>query len=302
MLTKNWFKKIIIGSAVVAIVIFYFGVISYYKDISKQRRVLKENQEKIEKMIVNKDAVPSRLWIEKYNKWQTEIDIEISKCKSYYKDIDKTLGKWFQGLTIGKDGVPSESDFKIRYLAEKNAIIKQLRDKKIYDVPGDRDIKKESIGEEGDLGFDEPTVDNLQKLQKQFWVQQKLFADMIDSNVVKCEKLKFRVSGESEGAFLFGSVIPFYLTVTIQNKDIPIFIHNILKFQENRKTAYFAILIKNIRIFRLSEEINHFPEIKVLEETVSETEKNNFKPPFIKLPLSRLSLEGEILDFNFKDD
>jgi hypothetical protein len=299
MLTKNWFKIIVISSTAVAIVIFYFGVISYYKDISKQRRILKENQEKIEKMIANKDAVPSRLWIEQYNKWQAELDSEISKCERYYKDIDKTLGEWFSELTIGKDGVPSEGDFKIRYLAEKSAIIKQLKDKKIYDVSEDVDIKKQSIGEGSDLGFGEPRADNLQKLQKQFWVQQKLFADMIESNVVKYEKLKFRVSSDPEVAFLFGSVIPFSLTVIIQNKDIPIFIHKILKFQESKKTISFAILIKNICIVRLPEEINNFPEIKELEKTVPETEKNNYKPSSVRLPLSRLSLEGEVLDFNF---
>lgn len=295
MLQKIWFSVVII----LTIVIVYFGLIDYYWDIPKERKILRENEENIEKMISNKYELPSLLWIGRYNKWQTELDAETSACKDYYKDIDRTLGKWFPGLTIGQNGLPSESDFKIKYLSERNAIIKLLKNKKLYGVFKDGDNKEQSIEDGKDLGFDEPTVNNLQKLQKHFWIQQKLFSDIIGSNVTKCEKLTFPVSNTSQIAFLYRSVIPFHLTVYIQNKDIPIFIYNILKFQENRKDTSFAILLKNISIFRLTEEINNLPEIKELEKAISETEKNSYKLSPIKLPPSRLSLEGEVLDFNF---
>jgi len=296
MLKKNWLSIVVISAILIAIVIFYFGVINYYQDISKGRKTLIENQGNLEKMRVHRQELPSRLWIEYYNKWRAQLDAETYICKDYYKDIDKTLGKWFPGLTIGKNGLPSESDFKTKYLSEKNVIIELLKDKKLYGVSKDGDNKEQSIEEGKDLGFGEPTADNLQELQKHFWIQQKLFLDMIESNVAKCEKLTFPISGTP---FSCGSVIPFHLTVLIQNKDIPVFINNILKFQESKKDVSLAILLRNISIFRLKEEINNLPEIKELEKAIPEIEKNSYKPSSIKLPLSRLFLEGEVLDFVF---
>ncbi|MFH0889179.1 MAG: hypothetical protein V1871_08235 [Planctomycetota bacterium] len=295
MIQKIWFSVAII----LTIVIVYFSLIDYYQDIPKERKILRENKENIGRMISNQYELPSQLWIERYNKWRAELGAETVVCKDYYKDIDRTLGKWFPGLTVGKNGLVPESDFKIKYLSEKNAIIKLLKNKKLYGIFKERNNKEQSIEDGKDLGFDEPTANNIRKLQKQFWIQQKLFSDIIGSNVAKCEKLTFPVSNTSQVTFLYGSIITFHLTVFIQNKDIPILVYNILKFQENKKDISFAILLKNISISRLTEEINNLPEIKELERVIPETEKNGYKLSPIKSPLSRLSLEGEVLDFNF---
>jgi hypothetical protein len=297
MLSKIWITIVSVSAILLFSFIFYCGVISYYQDISAERKILMENQKNLEKMMARKKELPSRSRIDSYNKWREELDSEIFSCKEYYKNINGTLLQWFPGLMIGNNGLPSENDFKVRYKAEEKAIIKLLKDKKLYDVSNDKDKNRQSIEWEMNFGFSEPSLGNLRDLQKHFWIQQKLFSDMSESNVARCERLSFPVSSTPYVNFPYGNIIPFNLTIIIQHKDIPIFISNVLKVQNKNK--FFAILIKNISILRLAGEINNLPEIKELRENIPETEKSSYKPSLIKLPLSKLLIDGDVLCFDF---
>ncbi|HLD36393.1 MAG TPA: hypothetical protein VJC37_06695 [Planctomycetota bacterium] len=294
---KNWFVVIVAITVLVAIVIFYFGVISYDQEIAQQTDQLKEYQEKIERIMDKKNEVPSQKWIELYQARQKELDNEIANGKKYYMDIDKSLEKWFPGLRIEKE-MPSVGDFKTMYLDKKDAQIKELKAKKLYGfIEGE--IGEEKRAEEGrDLGFGEPAADNLKKLQKQFWIQESLFASMMESNVVKCERLEFPENNSSWPiSFSYGSYIPFKVTVCIQNKDVPGFIYNVMKFRGDKDAPSICVQVRNVSLARISDEINNIPEI-MDKKQVPEKDKEAYKPESFRLPLSRLSLEGYVLDFD----
>lgn len=300
MLRKNLVTIIFVVGIAIALALFYFGVISYYQEISAQRAILKTTTDKIEKQIKKQTDTPSKLWIAQYAQRQAELDKEIAECKNYYNARDAVLGKWFDGLKLGVNGIPSEGDFKSRYQKEKDILIKLIKDKKIYGVAEDESAPEPVIDEGKDLGFAEPNIKNLAELQKRFWIQKKLFHDMTDSNIAKCEKLGFpAVIAANRATFSYGIPIPFQLTVLIQNNDIPLFVHNILDSRNGREGPALNILIKSMAITRLFEELSNLPEIKEEDKTIAETERSNYKPSSIKLPLSRLTVDGEVLDFNF---
>lgn len=295
---KNWFVLIVAVAVLVAIVIFYFGVISYYQEISEQTDQLKEYQEKIERIMAKKDEVPSQKWIEQYEARQKELDNEIASGKKYYMEIDKSLEKWFPGLKIEKE-MPSVGDFKTMYLDKKDAKIKELKAKKLYGI-AEGDIGEEKPAEDGkDLGFGEPAADNLKKLQKQFWIQEALFASMMESNVVKCERLEFHDSNPSRPvSFSCGAYIPFSMTVCIQNKDVSGFIYNVMKFRNNKDTPSICVLVRNVALTRISDEIKNIPE-RMDKKQVPDKDRDTYKSEPVRLPLSRLSFEGDVLDFDF---
>ena len=295
---KNWFILIVAVTVLVAIVIFYFGVISYYQEISQQTDQLKEYKEKIERIMAKKDEVPSQKWIEQYEARQKELDNEIASGKKYYMEIDKSLEKWFPELKIEK-AMPSADNFKTMYLDKKDAKIKELKAKKLYGVSDDETGEEKKMEEGKDLGFGEPAADNIKKLQKQFWIQEALFASMMESNVVKCERLEFHDSNPSRPvSFSYGSYIPFNLTVCIQNKDVPGFIYNVMKFRSDKNTPSICVLVRNVSLTRISDEIKNIPE-RTDKQQVPHKDKDTYKPESVRLPLSRLSFEGDVLDFDF---
>lgn len=294
---KNWFILIVAAAVLIAVVIFYFGVISYYQQISQQTDQLKKSQEKIELIMTKKDNVPSQKWIEQYEARQKELDNEIASGKKYYLEIDKSLERWFPGLKIEKE-LPSVGDFKTMYLDKKDAKVKELKAKKLYGL-AEGETGEEKPAEDGkDLGFGEPAADNLKKLQKQFWIQEALFASMMESNVVKCERLEFHDSNPSRPiSFSYGSYIPFSLTVCIQNKDVPGFIYNVMKFRSGKDTSSICVLVRNVSLTRISDEIKNIPE-RMDEKQVPDKDRDTYKPEPARLPLSRLSFEGDVLDFD----
>ncbi|MBI5779931.1 MAG: hypothetical protein HZA49_10840 [Planctomycetes bacterium] len=296
---KNLFVFAVAGAVIAAIVVFYFGVISYYSQISGQADQLKVYKEDIEKIMAKKGEVPSQKWVEAYEARQKELDSEIAGCRNYYIEIDKTLEKWFPGLKIDKNEMPAVGDFKATYLSEKDVTIRQLKAKKLYGA-SEEESGEENKAEEGkDLGFGEPTADNLKKLQKQFWIQKALFNSIMESNVVKCEKLEFPDINQSKAAsFTYGVLIPFNLTVAIQNKDIPGFVHNTMKFRNDKDASSICVLFKNISIARIPDEIKNIPE-NIEAKPVPDKNRDTYKPEQVRLPLSKLVIEGEALDFDF---
>jgi len=294
---KNWFILAVAVAVLIAIAIFYLGVISYYQEISQQKDQLKVYQDKLEQIMTKKDNVPSQKWIEQYEARQKDLDSEIANGKKYYMEIDKTLEKWFPGLKIDKE-MPSVGDFKTMYLDKKDAKIKELKAKKLYGFIED-EIGDERPAQDGkDLGFGEPTADNLKKLQKQFWIQDALFTSMMESNVVNCEKLEFHDNNPSRPiSFSYGSYIPFNVTVCIQNKDVPAFIYNVMKFRNDKDASSICVQIRNVSLARISEEINKIPE-RMDRKQVPDKDKDTYKPEPFRLPLSRLSIEGDVLDFD----
>lgn len=295
---KNWFIFVVAGAIIAAIAIFYFGVISYYSQISGQTDQLKGYNEDIEKIMAKKGEVPSLKWVGAYEARQKELDTEITGCRHYYIEIDKTLERWFPGLKIDKNDMPSVGDFKATYLSEKDVLIKQLKAKKLYGT-SEEEMGEEKKSDEGkDLGFGEPTADNLKKLQKQFWIQKVLFTSIMESNVVKCERLEFPDINQSKAvSFTYGSFIPFNLAVSIQNKDLTGFVHNVMKFRNDKDAFSLCILFRNVSIARISDEIKNIPE-NIEANPEPEKNKDAYKPEQVRLPPSKLVIEGEVLDFD----
>jgi len=294
---KNLFLALVIVGLLIAAAIFYFGVFTYYQEISSQETTLNTNHEAMDRIMAEKSAQPSREWIAQRQKYIEWLDREISECRNYYMEMDNGLEKWFGDLPRGKDGIPAEGDFRARYFREKDAWIKQLKDKKVYE--SGEDESAESVSDEGkNLGFGEPKADNIQRLQKQFWIQEKLFADMLASKAVKCEKVNFHDS-KKDIKFQYGTMIPFNLTVLIQNKDVPVFVGNILRFPDIKDWAHLPVLIKDISVSRVIDDVNALGEIKRLNKAIPESQKSTYKPEPIKAPLSRLIIEGEVIDFDF---
>jgi len=298
LLKKNWIVAGAIIIFLISIAFFYLGVFVYYTDKVEQENVLAENQSRIDGKLVKPKSVASIKWLEQMGKRQQELSDEITNSKKYYRDRDQLLEKWFTGLVIGRDGLPSEGNFQVRYLAEKNALIRQLKDNKIIGSITEENTGESYKDEGKDLGFGEPKLDNLQKLQKRFWIQQELVADMLISNVSKCEKIVFPVSNNPAAAtFQFGTLIRFNVTVLIANKDIPVFIKNIL---ESHSPLFLNAQLKDIIISRVTDEIIRLPEIIELGKRNPASERAGFKTPELKIPLSRLFLEGEVLDFTLE--
>ncbi|MEW6026801.1 MAG: hypothetical protein AB1599_05880 [Planctomycetota bacterium] len=296
---KNWFILVMAGAIIASLVIFYLGVISYYSRISEETNQLNGYKDRIEKIMTKKGEVPSQKWVAAYEARQKELDSEIAGCRNYYAGIDKTLEKWFPGLAIDKNDMPSVGDFKARYLSEKDVMIRQLKAKKLYGA-ADEETGEEKKSDEGkDLGFGEPSADNLRKLQKQFWIQKSLFTSIMESGVAKCERLEFPGTSPSRPvSFSYGTLIPFNLTVCIQNKDIPGFIYNMMKFRGDKDASALCILFRNVSVTRLPDEIRNISEA-IEEKPQLEKNRETYKPEPARLPLSRLSIEGEALDFDF---
>ncbi|MDI6733171.1 MAG: hypothetical protein QME16_04545, partial [Planctomycetota bacterium] len=130
---KNLVLMIMSGSIIIALVVFYLLVFSYYQAISENRARLKNYQDELNKITSKKEDVVSDKWIKQYEERHKELNKEIPDCKNYYIEIDKALERWFPRLNI-TTVAPSREDFKPIYQSEKNNLIKQLKDKKIYGV------------------------------------------------------------------------------------------------------------------------------------------------------------------------
>ncbi|MDI6786972.1 MAG: hypothetical protein QME51_01200, partial [Planctomycetota bacterium] len=183
--------------------------------------------------------------------------------------------------------------------SEKNNLIKQLKDKKMYGVSeGESEI---SGTKDEDLGFAEPTDDNLRRLQKQFWIQEAFFWTMLNSEVARCEQLVFPTPPQTKTvSFTYGSVIPFSLKVSISSQNLPVFANNLLGLYKREITPLFLI-INAISITRILDEIKNLPVV-INEKPVLEKDKDNYKPLPIKEPRIRLEITGEVLDFYFPSE
>lgn len=291
---SNLFTVLIAIVVLAALAIFYFGVVSYYQNVSSQKVQLSENKDRIARLIAKKDDVPSQKWIELYESRQKELDGEIVRVKEYYMGMDKSLEKWFPALKVS-NGAPSFGDFKTMYLDKKTAKIKELKAKKIY-VSFDEDARDSRRAEEGrDLGFGEPTEANIGKLQKHFWIQEFLFSAMLDSGVIRCDMIEFP---DKPASFTYGSYIPFVLTVRLQNKNVPSFMYNLMRVRNAGGDIAVALMIKSVSLTRISEEIEGHPEWMDIKN-IPEKDRDSYKPEVINPPISRLYIEGDVLDFDF---
>lgn len=312
--------NIFIAVGVIMAAAFYFGVWNYYQMADEQRRLLADNEANIDKIMKKPAEVPSELWVRQANEYTEKLKTEIAACKDYYQQKDKPIEAWFSGLTLGQDGLPEQGDFKVRYVDEKDRLIKQLKDKKIRigiigaeeTEPAEED--KTPLQRDAELGFEEPTKQNLAGLQKRFWMQKELVEVMLKSGVTNCEKMTFGPSGGAsapkgpKGAVTvstanrltanLGSAIPFELKVAMHNKDIAGFIHNLLKISETG----FLVTVKKIEVSRVAKELANYPEIKEPEQPVPLDKKEGYKTPEIAPPLVRLVLHGEALDFETTDE
>ncbi|MFA5795182.1 MAG: hypothetical protein WC980_09005 [Candidatus Brocadiia bacterium] len=300
------YKSGLLSGGVIIAVILYMGVWANYQQADEQREQLRQKGSKIDKLMTKQASTKD---VERLRKYQEILDRESVVCKGYYKGKEGFSAKWFKGINIKPDGLPEPGDFKARYVDEKNQLIRKLKDNKIT-IGIKLEEGDQAKMEENQLGFEEPTADNLKNLQKKFWIHEMIINTMIESEILHCEKISFGVfasspAGSGKGVQPpqlqkipgdMGFIIPFEVMVNVHNKNAPIFIQNIL----NKSKNSFLILLRKIDISRVTEELANYPEIKIMEKAIPLSEKDTYKPPVSKTPPVKMVIQGEILDFDIK--
>ncbi|MFH1227992.1 MAG: hypothetical protein V1701_08855 [Planctomycetota bacterium] len=293
-------------AGIITVAILYMGVWCYYQDANNQRGQLNQKGTKIKQMMVKQASTKE---VAQYRKYQEALDKETAACKGYYKEKEALLTRWFKGINIKADGLPEPGDFKTRYVDEKSQLIRKLRDNKITVGVKIEDGDQAKMLE-AQLGFEEPTADNMKNLQKKFWIQEMLINTMIESDVLHCDKISFSALALSSAGSNknvqpvqsqkipgdLGSMTPFELTINVYNKNAPMVIQNII----NKSKDNFLIWLKKVDISRIPEELVNYPEIKTLEKAIPLSEKDTYKPPVPKTPPVKMVIQGEILDFDIK--
>lgn len=309
----NLYKSALIVIAIAIVALFYAGVWDYYNEISALKAKLAQKEKDIDKLAKNPDTKSTRAVV-RIKEYQSALDTETNSCKGYYKTKGELLSRWFPGMAVKPDGIPEAGDFKAKYVDEKNGLIRALKERKIK-IGAITKGDEEPISEDIQLGFSEPTADNIKMVQKQFWLQQMLVNAMIESDVVHCEKISFTIKNPAPGGGAksgtspnnpfagmrkipgdIGTAIPFELHIRLANKNAPAFVYNILR---NAKDS-FLMDIRKIELVRVMDEITAYPEIKTPDKQPLGTEKESYKPPALAIPLIKLVIEGEALDFDIK--
>lgn len=309
-LNINPYKGGLAAAAIAIAAVFYLGVWSNYESASGQRTGLEDKEKKMDLMMRNPGTASKRM-VAVYKEYQDALGKETTNCQGYYKEKGALLTRWFSGISIEPNGLPKHGEFKARYIDEKNQLIRKLKDNKIRVaiIPEEGDAAK---AEDAQMGFEEPTPENLKNLQKRFWIQEMLVNAMTESDVLvlHCEKMTFAAVNAPPGGAgkpppaqaarlipgNLGTVVSFELNVNLHAGNAPVLIENILK----RSKDGFLVEIKKVELSRIADELANYPEFKSPEKQPSIAEKESYKPPALKPPMVKLTIQGEALDFDIK--
>lgn len=278
---------------IIAMVVFFIVFIKTYWDNIKTKRLLvkkeKTTLEMIEKTGTNNPTDPK---IKAYLDYKQKLELEYQQCLAYYKEIDKAMEKWFDGIKMDQSGNPTEESFLTAYNNAKTKLIgESLNAQNIKVVPETEEEVMDEDRKAEILGFTVPTDKTQYKaIQKRFWIQKRLIEalSLNGLEINKCGAIKVRKTAELvKTPDNLGVMIPFELTVYLPYKNIGRLFSSIT---ETSKGGPFLI-IEQTKITRASKQGEEIKEITVLTQGQKQWEAPQ------DLPLVKVFIVGSTIDF-----
>ena len=281
------------GIVIIAMVLFFvFFIRSYWVKISDERELIGREKMTLDMIEKTRSNNPTDPKIRAFLDYKQKLEKEYQQCFAYYKEIDKTIEKWFDSVILDRAGNPTEDSFVPAYNNAKNKLINEsLKDHNISVVKENGEEVTETANREEVLGFVAST-DKAQykEIQKRFWIQKKLIDALISTGIEvrKCGQINIKKALEPlKIPDNLGIMIPFEITVYLPYKNVDRLFASIIG---NSKGGPFLI-IQHTKITRVSKQGEQVKEV-----TVMLSEKEQWKP-MQDMPLVKVFIAGSALDF-----
>ncbi|MBI3097917.1 MAG: hypothetical protein HYY93_06665 [Planctomycetes bacterium] len=268
----------------------------------------------------SRNDIPGDRWCKSAEEYETAAKTEYSSCLKFYREADKRLERWFEKLDTQPEGLPSQGDLKTELATGINGLKTMLQGASIevgYPKAAATGFGAASGGSEEQGGFvlEDPTADSktdMKTMMKHFWIQKHIAETARAAKVVRLEKITFPPPKiESGGAGTtpeqarleaiglphnLGIYFQFRVELLSKNEDVPVFLARL--FEYDPKTSY-CLRIRDWTITQTKEALAALPDRKSVD--VPETDKDTWTPPPTPVQTIRLSVTGDVLDFEIKD-
>lgn len=254
--------------------------------------------------------LPNAEWAKSMQDNYTQLSATRDEIKNYLvNEGGKTLNKWF---TAEK---PSLDQFKPVYLLKTDELKQSLESKNVRIGPK-KGTSRPSMGQEGEEnGFErvaEPTVEQMPKLMKHYWVQKRLVSVLADSGVIALLSVRFKDSpARVDNSQIPGGGGQPVVVQPVEQGQLPLGLGVLLEFDVVIECYYpeiskvlhnFLLVDKELPIFTRIKKVDikktstppERKEVKVPADEIDDPKWQNLQPD--RVPV-RLTLTGEVLDF-----
>lgn len=307
---KQWVKKhrfwvinACIGVALLGIYLYLisFGVRGKYRNqVLRREQVLRNIRD------VTRDDPVSEGELKRIQKKNKTIRRQLRAIiNQIFLPMGQDLEKW-----IGGESDPDPRPFRDKYLDRLGQLRNQVKEAGVR--LGEKTDDDNPLGgfngggnEEADV-FVERTVEegNLEKVQKEYWIQKRIAQDAIDTGVKWISSVNFL--GEKESIYLtpdqiLADRIAVELKVGLSIEQVTTFLRNLLDWDRKTSSQYQKIPLE-LRRFEVSKDGSTMEE--EVKDSVLASKLKDWNPPYSKYenkpPEVTLLVRFDVLDIREK--